>query len=225
MVIRRIRQLLEVQETPTHPGWPTRTSQVMLQDGSLVNLRPLARGDASAWRRYRLADEQLIRPVEPTVHGKWEEAHTTDRFMEQLAMMRRLAAAGIMLPLAIDVDGSFSGQLTVGGIERGASSSCWLGYWVSSIVQGRGVAQAAVALAADHIFDRVGLHRITATYLPDNPASARVLQNVGFRREGELRRNLHIDGQWRDHVQVSLLHDDYVLSAQGRLQRQGKLRY
>ncbi|PRQ11045.1 GNAT family N-acetyltransferase [Corynebacterium sp. 13CS0277] len=220
-----LRRLVTLQESPEHPGWPARTSQVLLGCGAHVQLRPLAAKDYPRWRDLRLEDEKLIRPVEPTVEGTWRAAHSRSAYNHQLLTQRRLAAMGALLPLAIDVDGAFAGQLTLGGIERGTSMSCWIGYWVSSRVTGQGVAQAAVALAVDHAFDRVGLHRITATYLPNNPASGRVLHAVGFRHEGLLRRSLHIDGHWLDHVQVSLVDDDYATSAVARLQRRGTLRY
>jgi acetyltransferase len=88
---------------------------------------------------------------------------------------------------------------------------------------GRSVATAALALGVDHAFQRVGVHRITATYLPDNPASKRVLSNNGFRDEGLLRGFLHIDGAWRDHHQSSLLADDFPESAVVRLRARGRL--
>ena len=74
----------------------------------------------------------------------------------------------------------------------------------------------------DHAFARVGLHRLTATYLPDNPASGKVLEHNGFREEGYLHRNLHIDGQWRDHHLVALNADDFASCAVHRLRQAGR---
>ena len=59
---------------------------------------------------------------------------------------------------------------------------------------------AAVALAADHCFGPVGLHRLEATVRPENVASLRVLAKLGFRQEGLFRRYLDVDGAWRDHL-------------------------
>ncbi|APT84353.1 acetyltransferase [Corynebacterium aquilae DSM 44791] len=216
---------LPARPHPDHPGWPGKVGDVLLADGGLVTVRPLKVGDFSSWRRMRLEDEHLIRPVEPTVRGSWAEAHTRASFMEQLAGLRRLASFGHVLPLAIEVDGLFAGQLTIGGIERGTALSGWVGYWVSSRYTGRGVAQAALALGVDHAFNKVGLHRLTATFLPDNPTSGSVLKAVGFRREGYLRGNLHIDGRWRDHEFVALLREDYPETAIRRLQQRGTLRH
>ena len=94
----------------------------------------------------------------------------------------------------------------------------------NSPYMGRGVATVACALGVDHAFSHVGLHRVTATYLPHNPASGQVLKLNGFREEGYLRRNLHIDGQWRDHHFVALNADDFPTTAVQRLREAGRVR-
>ena len=134
-----------------------------------------------------------------------------------------MAQQGTVVPMVIEVDGAFAGQVTLGNIQHGIVSECWIGYWVHSPYMGRGVASAACALGVDHAFGRVGLHRVTATYLPGNPASGKVLRTNGFVEEGYLRRNLHIDGQWRDHHFVAINIDDYPTTAVQRLRRAGRL--
>jgi ribosomal-protein-alanine N-acetyltransferase len=114
-----------------------------------------------------------------------------------------MARHGVVLPFAIEVDGEFAGQLTLGNVQHGVVCSCWIGYWVYSGFGGRGVATAAVALGTDHAMRQVGMHRVEATVLEDNAASRRVLARTGYREEGRLQRNLHINGQWRDHLLVA----------------------
>lgn len=129
-----------------------------------------------------------------------------------------------MVPFIIELDGHFAGQVTLGAIQHGSLSDCWIGYWVHSAFMGRGLATAACALATDHAFRRIGLHRVTATYLPGNPASGRVLAVNGFREEGYLRENLHIDGRWQDHHFVAQNIDDHPGTCVDRLRRSGRLR-
>ena len=43
-----------------------------------------------------------------------------------------------MLPFAIELDGQFCGQLTIGNVTHGALRSAWIGYWVASSATGRG---------------------------------------------------------------------------------------
>lgn len=207
-----------------HPGWPESTPTVTLADGGRIRLRPLVRGDGRAWREQRILDESFLRPVEPTVGGTWELAHSTSAWWNNLLGLRHAAAQGQLIALVIELDGHFAGQVTLGSIQHGCVSDCWIGYWVHSAYMGRGVATAACALGTDHAFRRIGLHRVTATYLPDNPASGRVLQLVGFRDEGFLRKNLHINGRWQDHHYVGQTVEDYPESCTARLRRAGRLR-
>ncbi len=66
----------------------------------------------------------------------------------------------------------------------------------------------ALAMAMDHCFTTVGLHRIEATIRPENRASRRVVEKLGFHEEGIRRRCLHVDGAWRDHICYALTAED-----------------
>jgi ribosomal-protein-alanine N-acetyltransferase len=45
-----------------------------------------------------------------------------------------------------------------------------------------------------------------ANYRPENYRSARLLQRLGFRREGLAADYLFIDGAWRDHILTALVN-------------------
>ena len=57
-------------------------------------------------------------------------------------------------------------------------------------------------------FDELQLHRIQIAIIPRNLASRRVVEKLGFREEGVRRRQLHIDGAWRDHICYALTVED-----------------
>jgi [ribosomal protein S5]-alanine N-acetyltransferase len=59
-------------------------------------------------------------------------------------------------------------------------------------------------------FERLGMHRIWATHHPENVASRRVLDKLGFREEGRRRDDRMIGGQWSDSVVCSLLEDEWL---------------
>ena len=101
-----------------------------------------------------------------------------------------------------------TGQLTVGSIIWGSARSAQVGYWIDEAVAGRGVTPTALAMAVDHCFMVVGLHRVEASIRPENHASRRVVEKLGFREEGIRRRHLHIDGAWRDHLCYALSVED-----------------
>lgn len=117
-------------------------------------------------------------------------------------------APGSTLPFAVDHEGQLVGQLTVSGITLGSLRSASIGYWVSQHVAGRGVIPTAVALATDHCFGVLGLHRIEINIRPENGPSLRVVEKLGFRDEGLRERYLHIGGHWRDHRTFALTTEE-----------------
>lgn len=122
--------------------------------------------------------------------------------------LRAEANAGRMLPFVIEYRGTLAGQLTVAGISWGSMCSGHVGYWVDQSVAGRGVMPTAVALAVDHCFRTLGLHRIEVCIRPENLPSRRVVEKLGFREEGLRPRFLHIDGDWRDHLVFALTAEE-----------------
>jgi [ribosomal protein S5]-alanine N-acetyltransferase len=105
-------------------------------------------------------------------------------------------------------DGELVGQLNVGSVVRGSLHGCHLGYWIDARVAGLGIMPTAVALVTDHCFWGVGLHRVEVNIRPENTASRRVVEKLGFREEGSRQRFLHIDGAWRDHLSYALVRDE-----------------
>jgi ribosomal-protein-alanine N-acetyltransferase len=121
--------------------------------------------------------------------------------------LRREARQGRSLPFAVTYEHRFVGQLTVNGITWGSFRSGYVGYWIDQAYAGRGVIPTALALTVDHCF-AVGLHRIEVNIRPENAASRRVVEKLGFRQEGLRSRMLHIDGAWRDHLSYALTAED-----------------
>ena len=203
-----------------HPGWPARLGPVKVTAGD-VTLRPVRFRDGALWSRLRLRDEHYLRIWEPEAEGTWAERFTTMAWPVMCSGLRATARRGQALPFAVTLNGQFAGQITLGNVVRGSLRSAWVGYWVESQAAGRGVGTAAVALAVDHAFGPVGLHRIEATVRPENVASLRVLAKLGFRDEGLLQRYLEVDGAWRDHRLLALTRDEVGVGLVSRLIRSG----
>ncbi len=188
----------------------------------MLALRPVRWRDAMAWSRLRLRDENYLRRWEPDAPGRWNERHAASSWLMQCGGLRAMARRGCTLPFVITVDGNFAGQLTLGSVVRGTLRSAWVGYWVDSEQAGGGVATGAVALAVDHAFGPVGLHRVEATVQPDNVASLRVLGKLGFREEGLLLGYLEVAGRWRDHRLLALTREETGDGLVARLHRDGR---
>jgi len=74
---------------------------------------------------------------------------------------------------------------------------------------GKGLATGAVEQLLDLGFGELGLHRLWACCLPENPASARVLEKAGLRREGHRKRDLKIHGDWKDSFLYAILAEEW----------------
>lgn len=120
------------------------------------------------------------------------------------------------IPLVMEYDGEIAGQLNVWGIARGSLASATIGYWVSERFAGRQITPVSVAMITDLCFTEMRLHRMEVCIRPENRASLRVVEKLGFRYEGFRRRFIHIDGDWRDHYAFALVREDVP---EGVLQR------
>lgn len=84
-----------------------------------------------------------------------------------------------------------------------------IGYWVRSDATQAGIATEAAEALVGLGFDQLGLHKITLRIAVGNRASERVAEKLGFVREGLLRQELQINGEWVDHTLYSLLEHEY----------------
>lgn len=155
--------------------------------------------------------------------GTWSQRHSSAEWPGRWMLLRSAARRGAALPFAITVEGRLAGHVMIGNVVREPLLSGYVGYWCDQRLTGRGVTTAAVALAVDHCFGPVGLHRLEATVRPENAASRRVLEKLGFREEGLFRRYLDVAGAWRDHLCFALTVEDLpAVGLTGRLVAQGR---
>ncbi|GAB3132538.1 GNAT family protein [Tsukamurella serpentis] len=205
-------------------NWRVRLGPLTTSAGEVV-LRPIRARDGGAWSRLRQANQAELEPWEPSGVVDWTRRHSPSSWQPMCASLRAQARSGTVVPMVIEVDGAYAGQITLGNITRGQLQSAWVGYWVDRRVAGNGVATVAVALAVDHAFGRLGLHRVDATVRPENLGSRAVLAHSGFREEGLLRRYLHVDGAWRDHLLMAITAEEIADSMVARVVRSGRARF
>ena len=174
----------------------------MLSHGS-ITLRPVRRGDASDWSRLRLENRKWLAQWDATLPPEAGPPATSTSYV--IASLRRRARRGLSMPFAVTWEGELVGMLTVSNITWGSARWATIGYWVAQSHAGRGITPTAVALVCDHLFASLGLHRIEISIRPENAASLRVVEKLGFTEVGLAPRYLHIDGDWRDHRIFQLL--------------------
>ena len=169
-----------------------------------VTIRPLRLRDTRDLDQALMENRSWLRQWEATNPNGF----TSHDVRGSIRSLQTNARAGLGLPFAIELDGRFVGQLNVSGIAYGSLGSATIGYWVTRAAAGHNATPIAVALATDHCFRALGLHRMEICIRPENAPSLRVVEKLGFRYEGLRRRYIHINGSWRDHFCFALVAEE-----------------
>lgn len=174
-----------------------------------VTLRLLQLADAEALLTIMLAGREVYEHFQP---AKPDDQYTVAAVREEIAAGLKRQEAGEEYTFGIFTDHEgLVGRIRLSAISRGIWQNANLGYFVSSPYQGHGYAAEAVRQAVVFAFGEIGLHRIQAAVMPWNPASQRVMDKAGFRREGLAERYLQINGVWEDHIIYALTAEDVSL--------------
>ena len=111
--------------------------------------------------------------------------------------------------LAIALDGTAIGGIGIIAGEGITRHTGKFGYWLGETHWGKGIATAAARSMAAHAFSGSLFERLEAQVLAWNPSSMRVLEKVGFIREGVMRRSIFKDGQFTDSVLYALIINEW----------------
>lgn len=168
-------------------------------DTARLRLRPFTSSDADALYALHSSASVLRYWDAPP----WGERARAERF---LAACRQLAEEGSGARLAMDrvPDMSFIGWC---GVTRWNPDyrSASLGYCLTDAAWGHGYATEAAHCVLQWAFDTLDLNRIQAETDTRNAASARVLEKLGFVREGTLREDCVVNGEVSDSWVYGLL--------------------
>ncbi|MEU4163258.1 GNAT family protein [Actinoplanes sp. NPDC026670] len=85
-----------------------------------------------------------------------------------------------------------------------------IGFTLATAYQKRGFAAEAVGAVLDRLFRAQGLHKVTGECDARNARSAALLERLGFQREGLLRQQTFIKGEWTDDLLYGLLATEWL---------------
>lgn len=132
--------------------------------------------------------------------------NTRGRLIERELEIAR--GTGFFFILLEAESGRIVGECNFTNVVRGPFQACHLGFSLDGGREGSGLMQEALSACIAYLFDTVQLHRIMANYQPKNLRSERLLERLGFAREGYAKSYLKINGVWEDHVLCSLIRPD-----------------
>ena len=192
-------------------SWPEPPSLI---EGEGVLLRVPHMSDHAAWAALREDSRSFLAPWEPL----WP-AHDLTRgaFRRRMRRYARDVKEDSAYPFLVlrASDRVLLGGLSLSNVRRGVTQTASLGYWMGAAHAGKGYMTAAVRALLPYAHGTLSLRRIEAACLPNNMPSIRLLQKVGFRREGYGREYLCINGVWQDHLLFARLSSDPVAPVPG----------
>jgi len=108
--------------------------------------------------------------------------------------------------VAVEHDGRVVGDVAV-ELDPAAPRAA-IGYTLAPDWHHRGLALEAVGAVVDALFQRSAVRRIEASLDPDNVASMRVVETLGFCFEGVARQAALVRGAWVDDARFAILRED-----------------
>jgi RimJ/RimL family protein N-acetyltransferase len=115
----------------------------------------------------------------------------------------------VRLGLFERASGDLLGSIELDGVDL-RRSQAELGYWVRTDRQGLGYATEAAFFTLRYAFETLRLHKVRADVAVGNMASARVLEKLGFQREGTLREDRTVGGTFTDHWRYGILGREFL---------------
>lgn len=186
-----------------HPTPPDLGKRLPTLSGERLELRWIDDRDLPALEGV-FSDPEVARFLgTPRIRGRRD----AERFLDEIRVGfrdRTLLEWGV----AERARGGLIGTCTLAGVS-------WLhrraevGFALGRQHQGRGLMSEALPLLVRFAFEELGLHRLEADADPRNVPSLRLLERVGFRREGYLRERYHQEGEVQDAVFFGLLRREF----------------
>lgn len=198
----KLSRLLDVE--PASPAVPERAwfcHLPRLETRDLV-LRPAARRDAQDIYAYA-CDPEVARYV------LWDPHQSLAETRSYIRWLRRQYREGLPSSWVLELKSTGKVVGSIGFVWYSPlNRSAEIGYSLARPCWNHGLATQALAAASRAAFAGLPLNRLEAQHDVRNPASGRVMEKCGFRKEGLLRSRIFNKGELVDVVLWSLLRSD-----------------
>jgi len=170
-------------------------------------MRPFRRRDADEVTEAVQASQMELNEWLPWAHLGYSKGDATTYIRDSIKSWREERAYDFAIRRLDDPDRHL-GNISVWFISRSFKTG-EIGYWVRTDETARGVATEVAARALQIAFEELKMHRVILRIAIGNRASERVAEKLGFFREGILREEIKVRGQWLDHSVWGLLEHEY----------------
>lgn len=171
----------------------------ILLKGQRVHVRPPKAEDMAEWLKLRDENRAYLEPLEP----QWEENCLSEEFYKKKIKQQShdwwedKHYAFVILHLESN---ALIGAVNLNFVARGSAQYSSIGYWIAEKHQGQGLMRESLEAVMDFAHKGLRLHRLNAATLVHNERSQKLLERLGFEREGLARQYIEINGAWQDHI-------------------------
>ena len=192
-----------------------------------ISIPSLPKSEKESWRETKIETSRLVvRAFRPEDAAdlyeylsqeevyRFEPGEPVDREKAQKLAIEMTASSGFWA-VELKAEHKVIGQIYFEQVEPQRIMTWELGYILSPRHQRQGCATEAVSALLQRGFDAAGIHRVVAHCNPENTASWKLLERLGFRREGHLKRNMFFrrdsndNPLWNDTFIYAVLDGDY----------------
>ena len=174
-------------------------------------LRPFKRRDADDMTEAVQASQMELNEWLPWAHLGYSKSDAVNYIRDSIKSWREERAYDLAIRRPDDPDRHL-GNISVWFVSRSFKTG-EIGYWVRADETARGVATEVAARTLQIAFEELKMHRVILRIAVGNRASERVAEKLGFFREGILREEIKVRGEWLDHSVWGLLEHEYRKNA------------
>lgn len=194
---------MATSSAPLAPRFPVLDTKRLL-------LREITLDDAEFWMR-NFSDPDV---VELTAYEPPRDLEAAKSEILQFCIRPFRESTGIRWGIALRGNPDLMGTLGYHQWVREGAHRARMGYDLLREHRRKGIMTEAVRAALGYGFTTMGLHRVEALTDPANAASLRLVERLGFHRDGTLRENTFFRGRFIDDVVFSLLRQEWAAAAQ-----------
>jgi ribosomal-protein-alanine N-acetyltransferase len=176
--------------------------------GLKVYINPVHRSEVESLLELETRNKEFFNQYAP---NRDSDFYTLEGQVKRLEKMEenREKDLGYSFGIYLNENKELIGTIGFFKLERAPAHKAMVGYSLDKERNGKGYMTEALKLIVDFGFNQIKLHRIEAEVMPHNIASIRILENIGFHKEGIAKKNVMINGKWEDHQVLAIINDDY----------------
>lgn len=166
-------------------------------------LRPVNKLDAKAIYKYR--SDAITNQYQGWIPKTVNDAHY---FVSKVAPKINIYDTWFQFAIILKETDELIGDIGIHFLDEG-NYQAEIGCTLAKEQHGKGIANEALKTTIDYLFKELEKHRITCSVDPENLASIKMIERLGFRKEAHFKQSILIDGEWVDDIVYGLLKSEW----------------